>query len=213
MEEVKIEEVPLPRAPITDVYVTLLFHMYITNIFFTLGAILLASIPYYDYFGLSVTREGLLISGSCAILFYVLFSLSVSNIYTKLIFVFGFLWWVSFSFFIGFVCATVYNMALIQWLLISWAQSVALIVYIKTCKIDWYITAVILFFTTLVVWSISIYGFVVENDWVMSGIILGMSALMIGYNVWQMQYVKDNNAGISWEQRVLVCAKYYCPLS
>lgn len=206
------ENPPLPKAPVTDVYVTLLFHMFMTNIFFTLGAILLAAIPYYDYFGMYTTREGLLVSGVCAIVFYILFFLSVSYERINLLIGMGFVWWISFSLFVGFISASIYNISLIQWLLISWAQSVALIVYIKKAKIDWYVAGVILFCTTLVVWSISIYGFVVENDWIMSGIILGMSFVMIGYNIWQMMHIKENNSGISWEQRVLVCARYYCPL-
>ena len=214
MEEIKMEE-PLvknnPPFPIQDVYVTLLFYMFMCNLFLTLGAILLASIPYYNYFGLQLTKEGFLITGCCSIILYVAFFLSVSYKQIKVAMVVGGLWWLSFAFFIGFFCAMIYNIALIQFLLISWAQSAAMIVYIRSVKMEWYLTLVILSFASMIVWVISIYGFVIENDWIMSGVIASMACLLVAYNMWQLKNVKGK-FDLSYEQSILVCLQYYYPL-
>jgi hypothetical protein len=198
------------KAPIQDVYVTLLFYMFSCNLFLTLGAIFLASIPYYNYFGITLTKEGFLISGCCFIVLYIAFFLSMAFKQIKVSMFFGAVWWISFAFFIGFFSAMIYNIALIQWLLISWAQSVAMIAYIRSIKIEWYTTLFILSFTSTLVWIVSIYGFVIENDWIMGGIIASMSALLIVYNMWQLGNVKGK-FDLSWDQSVMVCMQYYCP--
>jgi FtsH-binding integral membrane protein len=210
METIETKETPQSR-PIQDPYVTLLFYMFTCNLFLTLGAILLASIPYYNYFGLTQTREAFLGTGCATIFFYILFFLSMSFKRIKTAMVLGSLWWISFSLFIGFLSALIYNIALIQWLLICWAQSVAMIAYIKSIKIQEYLTVCILTVASVAVWLVSIYGFVVENDWIMSGVIAGMGALLVAYNMWQVKNVKGK-FDLSWDQSVLVCLQYYYPL-
>lgn len=217
MEEIEMKEMgePLvkntPPSPIQDVYITLLFYMFMCNLFLTLGAILLASIPYYNYFGLQLTKEGFLITGCCSIILYVAFFLSVSYKQIKVAMVVGGLWWLSFAFFVGFFCAMIYNIALIQFLLISWAQSAAMIVYIRSIRMEWYLTLVILSFVSMIVWVISIYGFVIENDWIMSGVIASLAGLLVAYNMWQLKNVKGK-FDLSYEQSILVCLQYYYPL-
>lgn len=212
MEDIESVVSPAVKRPIQDVYITLLFYMFSTNIFLSLCGILLASIPYYNYFGIEQTKEGMLFSGICAILFYIAFFLSLSSkLHTRIIIATGLLWWTSLSLFIGFMSAILYNISLIQWVLISWAQSVAMIVYIRSWKIEWYLTLVILIGTSLGIWLISLYGFLIENDWLMSGVIACMACALVAYNMWQVKNLKDRG-DLSWEQTVWVCAQYYCPL-
>jgi hypothetical protein len=210
MEEVKEVKQETPSAPIQDVYITLLFYMFSCNIFATLAGIFLAAIPYYDYFGLTATREGALIFGASSIIFYIGFYLCLVYRQTEIAIAFAGCWWVSFSLFIGCVSALIYNIALIQWLLISWTQSLIMIVYIKTTKIEPYITIASLVTATLAIWIISVYGFIVENDWAMSVVILLFGFALAVYNAWQIKHVKGRY-DLSWEQSVLVCAHYYCP--
>jgi len=210
IKETKQDSINIPIAPIQDVYITLLFYMFSCNIFVTLGGILLAAIPYYDYFGLTATREGALIFGCSAVVFYIGFYLCLLYRQTEVAIAFAGCWWASFSLFLGCVSALIYNIALIQWLLISWSQSLTMIVYIKTTKIEPYITIAILVTTTLAVWMISMYGFIVEGDWAMSIVILFLSFALAAYNMRQVKHVKGKY-DLSWEQSVLVCAHYYCP--
>lgn len=208
-------ETPPPKGegfrPLQDPYIILLFYMFSCNAILTLFAILVASIPYYYYFGYEFTREGFLVTGANCILFYIFFFVAFSTKHIKTAIALWILWWLSFSIFIGFISASIYNISLIQWLLISWAQSIAMIVYIRTMKIEWYFTLSLLSAISICVWTLSIYGFIVENDWIMSGVIAGLSVLLVAYNMWQIKHVKGN-FDLSWEQSMMVCLQYYCPL-
>jgi hypothetical protein len=211
MEEVKMKEDP--PVVTSSVKTTLVFNVFTFNMIITLGAILLASIPYYDYFGLSNTREGLLISGIftlCSYIVFILISEYLSSIALN-IFIFS-VWWISFSLFIGFVSASFYNITPIQCLLVSWGQSVSVILYSRMSpqKMEWYLSGTLMLIATTLVWIMSIYSYVVENDWIYSIGIFGTGLVLTAYNVWQIEQIK-NRFDLSWEQSIRACAFYYAP--
>lgn len=196
-----------------DANITLIFYMFTCNLLFTMVAILLAAIPYYDYFGTSATRDGLITTGIAAIFLYVGFMISISFVHRILVIVFGVLWAFSFSLFLGFTAASIYNIAPLQCLLVWWAQSAAMIVYTQLSpqKMDPSTAASVMLFASAVVWCASIYGFFVENDWIVSAVMLVWACVLCAYNVWQIKYIKGR-FNLGWDDSVLVCAQYYCPL-
>jgi len=212
MEEVKMKE----DSPVvvSNVKTTLVFNVFTCNMILTLGAILLASIPYYDYFGLSYTREGLLVTGiifTCAYALFILANYYFNNLTLDILILS--VWWISFSLFVCFVSATFYNITPIQCLLVSWAQSVSIILYSRMSphKMEWYLAGTFMFISTVLVWVMSIYSYVVENDWVYSIGIFGTGILLIVYNTWQIEQIK-NRFDLSWEQSIRACIFYYVPI-
>lgn len=212
MEEVvKMKEESV--APMPNVKTTLVFNVFVCNMALTLGAVLLASIPYYDYFGLSMTREGLIITSAVGICIYIgfVFMIQYFNDVLLSVILFGF-WWISFSLFIGFLSAFFYNITPIQCLLISWAQSVSIIVYIRvSSKLEWYTAASFMLTSSVLVWIMSIYSYLIENDWLYSIGVFGFALALLGYNLWQMNQIKDR-FDLSWEQSIRACLFYYFPI-
>lgn len=196
-----------------DLKITLLFYMHTTNLFYTMVAILMAAIPYYDYLGTEATRDGLIASGICAIFLYTGLFTALSFAKKSLMILFGSLWGAAFAIFLGFLSASVYNIAPLQCLLVWWAQSLAMIVYTRLSprNVDRGTAVSAMLFASAVVWSASIYAFLIEKDWIVSGVMIVWAALLACYNVWQIANVKDN-FGMSWEDVVHVCAQYYCPI-
>jgi len=197
-----------------DVKTTLVFNVFICNTIVTLAGILLACIPYYDYFGLSMTREGLMVASIVAICIYASFVLAhvyLNNLSLSVIL--AGIWWISVSLFIGFLSAFFYNITPIQCLLISWAQSVSVIVYVRigaSHKLEWYIAASFMLTSSVLVWIMSIYSYLVENDWLYSIGVFGFALALLGYNLWQMNQIK-NRFDLSWEQSTRACLFYYFP--
>lgn len=201
-----------PKAPL-DINITLIFYMFTTALCFTMVGILVAAIPYYDYLGAVATRDGLIGTGIGAIFLYTGLLVSLSFAQKALVITFGIAWGLCFSLFAGFVAASVYNIAPLQCFLVGWAQALAMIVYTRMSpqKMDVGTAAAVMLFASAVVWCASIYGFVVENDWVVSGVMVVWACLLVAYNVWQIKQIK-NKYNLTWEDGVMVCAQYYCPV-
>jgi FtsH-binding integral membrane protein len=205
------DRVKTPTLP--DVNVTLIFYMFTANLFFTMAAILLAAIPYYNYFGAIATRDGLIATGIVAIFLYTGFLVSISFAKQALVIGFGAVWAVCFSLFLGFVAASIYNIATLQCLLVCWAQSLSMVVYTRLSpqKMDIQTAIAIMLFASTVVWCASIYAFFVEKDWILSVVMIVWAALLATYNVWQIKHIKGKY-NLSWDDAVIVCAQYYCPI-
>jgi hypothetical protein len=202
-----------PTVIITNVKTTLVFNVFTCNMVFSLGLIFLAAIPYYDYFGLSITREGLLIFGVSAVLLYaalIVVLLQFNHLYASVV-VCG-LWWLCLSFFVGFLSASFYNITPIQCFLISWVQSLCMVLYarLSPAKMEWYISASFMMAGSALVWAASVYSYIVENDWFYSIGVLVFAVLLVVYNTWQIEHIKER-FDLSWEQSIRACLFYYCP--
>lgn len=62
---------------------------------------------------------------------------------------------------------------------------------------------------TLVAWALSIYGFIVEADWIGGGVLLLLSAASITYNVRAIHATEDRYDA-SFDQGVYAILDFYC---
>jgi hypothetical protein len=121
-------------------------------------------------------------------------------------------WLLAGAAFVGFLSALVVNISPIQFVTLCFAQSLAIVVYTRVSirKMVHKIAVMAMLGATLVVWLVSIYGFVVENDWMAATVILLLSFFVVIYNHRYLLHVKNAGYSTAWESTAEAIIHYYC---
>lgn len=121
-------------------------------------------------------------------------------------------WLLAGAAFVGFLSALVVNISPIQFVTLCFAQSLAIVVYTRVSirKLVHKIAVMAMLGATMVVWLVSIYGFVVENDWMAATVILLLSFFVVIYNHRYLLHVKNGGYNSTWESTAEAIIHYYC---
>jgi len=204
--------------PTNEIRVNIIFYIFTVHSFVCLICVLIGAIPYYHYFGKANTTTGFIICLSLSFFFYLLMAILVSSKnFTKNGWIFysaflvGGIWLILSAFSFGYFSALIYNISPIQFMFILWAQSIAVVAYSRTIKkdISMYKCVGLMAFSGTLVWCFSIYGFVVESDWIAAGVIFCVSLFSLIYNGKQIENTEDKYDA-SFEQTSLACFHFYC---
>lgn len=195
-----------------DIYVQLLFYVFTGNLLFGFVAIMIGTIPYYDYHLVYVqTLHGLIGAAIAAGLFYVLLFAGAWYGGPRIILGAAFPLVVAIGLLAGFASKLAGDLIFLQFLVISCVQSFAVIIYTRISPRAIALVPVWLFMilATVAVWCIFIYAFVVQLDWLSGGILLGVAFLLSLYNVFYIHRGKLRYDA-SWRSGVTAFARYYC---
>ena len=120
-------------------------------------------------------------------------------------------WAVALSAVVGFGAALVYNVAALQFVVMCWAQSMVVAVYARVSPRYLHIDHAVLGMAAAacLVWCVSWYGFVVEQDWGWAAGTLVASVAVVGYNRVQLQRT-EGLYNIDWHDITLAVLRYYC---
>jgi len=201
---------------LTDLSVQLVFYVFTANVAFCLFSIVIASIPYYDvhvaYFH---TRTGLAAAGGAAATAYAgLCGATVlwggTPAYENAIAALLALWCAAWAVFIGFLAAFLDNTAPIQFMLISFGQSICIVIYtrISPRTLNMHAVAGLLALGGACMWIIGISGYVIEMDWPYAIAILVLCAALVVYNTRRVADIKLRYDA-SLAQGVLAVAHYF----
>lgn len=205
--------------PVTEIRVNIVFYMFCVHSFISLFCVLIGAIPYYHYFGKTNTINGFIIALSLSLFFYLCMSICVSmknfltsDLYFYGAFFFGAIWVLLAAFTFGYFSALIYNISPIQFMFILWAQAAAVVIYTRSIRrdISVYKCMGLMAFAGTAVWCVSIYGFVVESDWIAAAIILIGSIISLMYNTKQIENTEDMNYDSTFEQGAQACFHFYC---
>jgi len=209
------EETGLPDTP-PDLRVQLVFHVFTVNVAFALLSIVLASIPYFDtHVALFHTRTGLMVSVALAALSYTALACATAflggapaydRVMLGCIIAFALTW----SAAVGFTAAALGNTAPIQFMLISFGQSISVVLYTRVSPraLNTHALLALLSVGGACMWIIGISGYVLEMDWPYAVAILVLGALLVVYNLRQIARTKDQYDA-SFTQGLLAIAHYF----
>lgn len=176
---------------VSDVRVQSIFYMFLANAGMHLVIFLLAMQCMWIFWDTNHTSLIILICiWSVALLFvYVALCLARPAWYT----------WVLLGIFslamsVVLACAAVmtHHTAILLWTLVSLLQSLSMVVYAKVSPRN-IVTAwavFIMFIVTILVWGISIVGFVTDGEWVIGLIVFGASVFTLLYHAWQISIIE-----------------------
>lgn len=194
-----------------DIRVSIIFYIFCCNVVFATGTMFMGAIPYFYYVGLYWTHNGLFISLGGWVVSYMLMTFFTTRMHVHAIIGSGIAWWLCTSAVIGFLSATLYNIAPIQFMILSWAQSLVMVMYTTHSphNIDLRVSSGLMALATLLAWLASVYMFLIEKDWIGSILLIIMGALLGAYNLMAIHRT-ESRYDASWEQGVRACAEYYC---
>lgn len=205
--------------PVTEIRVNIVFYIFTVHSFVSLFCVLIGAIPYYHYFGKTNTINGFIVCICISAFFYLLMATFVSmsdflknDFYFYGAFVVGAIWIILVAFTFGYFSALIYNISPIQFMFIVWAQSCAVVIYTRSIRRDLsaFKSAGLMAVAGTLVWCISIYGFVVESDWVAAAVIFLGSVVSLMYNTKQIENTEEENYDSSFEQGAQACFHFYC---
>lgn len=98
----------------------------------------------------------------------------------------------------------------IQMTLLFLLQSFSVMAYAKLSprNIDTFYAVALMFVVTLMGWAISIYTFVIDNDWTGGIVVLGISFVAIAFHGWKIHTI-DGYYSVSWEDIQLSIIEFY----
>lgn len=206
------ESLLLEPSVAPDLRVQVIFYIFTVNAVFTFVAMLLGAIPYYNYFGLHATQEGFILSFTLSVILYWCLSIATFKQATRVGLGILITWFACLMCVAGFLSGLLQEIAPIHFLTVSYGQSIAMVAYTRysprNLDIKW--AAVLMGIASFLVCAISLYGFFVENDWVLGAIlVLALSPLLLGYNVLAIMRT-EGKYDASWDQSVIACLHYYC---
>lgn len=200
------------QSALPDIRIQIVFHIFSVNAVFAMGCMFFGAVPYYHYFGERETVIGLWVSVASVMLFFTATTLLVwrkMNInYALATWVF---FWTSTISFCGFASAALVNIAPLQLMAIIFLQSISIVAYTRFSPrlLSIQIVTVVQIVATIVAWSLSIYGFIVEADWLGGGILLILSAASVAYNVMAI-FATEDRYDASFDQGVSAVLDFYC---
>jgi hypothetical protein len=198
-----------PKRP--DLRVTIIYNTFLVHLIVLSVCIFLGSIPYFNYLGRHVTHVVLLSFLAFLMLSFLVLCFVVSRQWTYYIIGTLGVFTVSLCGAVGFASATLYNLSPIQLLIIAWAQSLGIILYTQLSphNLEMYKTMAFLFTASIVAWIVSIYTFIVEQEYWQSIVILICAIPLAFYNVY---FIEKTNGRFdaSFEQGVQAIGEYFC---
>lgn len=199
------------QSQLPDVRVQVIYYMFLVNAIFCVGCILVGAIPYYHYFGRRATEYAFIGVAIGWSLTYVLMSFAVFEQYLQVALWIAGLWAILTAAFIGFASALSYNISPIQFMLVSFAQSITMVIYTRLSNryVSVVLSGVYMLIASVLAWILCIYGFVVENDWISAGVIAVLAIALVFYNTMQIQNTASRYDA-SWEKGVTAVLQYYC---
>ena len=194
-----------------DLRIQIIFYMHAVNMLFTMVCMTFGAIPYYHYFGFTVTRNVFIVSVIIWTVLYVCLCIATHEEHVPTALTLFILWTTATASVTGFLSALSYNISPVQFMALSWAQSISLIIYTRLSprNISLNVATGAMVVATLIVWCASIYGFIVEKDWLAACIILGLSLLLVAYNRWRL-HKTEGRYDASFTQGVLASLHLYC---
>lgn len=114
-------------------------------------------------------------------------------------------WWIASIFIIGTSANLAGDAAPFQFVLMLWAQCVALLVYTRLAPRTLSTTHAMLFMAlaTMCIWGVSIVVFFYDHDWISAAIVLVLALACIPYHGYQIRAAESR---YSMRQEDLVCA-------
>lgn len=203
---------PLLIAEKNDaVSMQVLYYMFTANVLFCTFCMMVGAIPYYHYFGFLTTRNMFGASVTVMVVSYVTVGVLIVLKHVDLALWCLFIWAISMGLLTGFASALTYNIAPIQFMAMWWSQSIAIVAFTRynTREINVNKATIAMTIVTLAVWCASIYGFIVEWNWIAAIIIIILALAMVFYNRIQIQRT-IGRYDTSWEQGVTAVCQYYC---
>lgn len=189
-----------------------IFYVYTANVIICMLCVLMGSIPYYDYLGKNPTILSFLFSATVLSATYFLMAYFIEQKNLNIAIGCLVVWVLSGIGFVGFLAALVVNISPLQFITLCMAQSLCIVVHTRLTTRKISITNVTLscIGISLVVWCISIYGFVVEGDWMASVVILLLSFFVVIYNHRFIHLTGTNKYDITWQSTTTAIIHYYC---
>lgn len=198
---------------IINVKVQTTFYVFTVNVIICVMCMGVSAIPYYHYFGKTASVLSMIFSSILMGIFYILTGFFMHHQKQLYIALACLVAWVLCGFaFVGFLSALVVNISPIQFVSLCFAQSIAMVVYTRTFPRHMInnVAIIAMFGADLLVWLISIYGFVVEGDWMAAIVILLLSFFVIFYNQFFLLHVKKRGYNTTWQSTAEAVIFYYC---
>lgn len=186
-------------------------YIHTANVVWTLFVLFLGAIPYYHYWGAEMSLLGLVVSGPVWFFVYLLMALAHANSRATTTVICGGIWTACSAAVVGFGSAMLFNIAPLQLVAISFAQSIAIVIYAQAAAHHhdaswrWALPGVAM--ATLAAWLASIYGFMVEDDWLFALALLLLSVLLAAYNARAISRARDYSVSEADVERAI--ADYY----
>jgi len=189
-----------------------IFYVFTTNIIVCILCILLGSIPYYDYFGKNPTILSFLFFMTSFLVCYVLMAHFIEQKMLNQSIACLVAWILSGAGFVGFLSALVVNISPLQFVTLCMAQSMCVVVHTRLTvrKLSIRMVTLTSIAVSLIVWCISIYGFVVEGDWMAATVILLLSFFVVIYNYRFLHMTGIMKYDSTWQSSVTAVIHYYC---
>lgn len=188
-----------------------IFYVYTANAIVCMLCVLMGSIPYYDYIGKNPTILSFLFSATMLSVTYMLMAFFIEQ--KRFHIAIGCLvaWILSGIGFVGFLSALVINISPLQFVTLCMAQSLCIVVHtrLSTRKLSIRAMTLSCIGISVFVWCISIYGFVVEGDWMAAVIILLLSFFVVIYNHRFIHLTGTNKYDTTWQSTVTALMHYY----
>jgi hypothetical protein len=204
------------QQPPADLRVQLVFYVFTANVAFCILSIVVASIPYFDmHVAWFHTRTGLAVAAAVAAASYAALCGGTAlwggaPAYESVLSGLLATWCAAWAVFVGFLAAFLGNTAPIQFMLISFGQSICIVIYTRISPrvLNMHAAAGLLALGGACMWIIGISGYVLEMDWPYAIGILVMCALLVVHNIRQIANTKDRYDA-SFAQGVLAVAHYF----
>ena len=196
------------QAPLTDVYVSIMYFVFMRVSIMLIFSLLVGSIAFFLFQSLNKTYVIVCLSISWFV-FLVVFSLACgfvkSRVHAAYALVPGYA--ASFGVGVGILGALLKTLSALQVLVMLFVQCIVLVAYTHFSPrgISAWQAAFYAFVAMLLVWSIGIYAFVLQNDWVQAAIILSIGIFVVGYNIFFIRIAKGKfTAAEEEKERALV---------
>ena len=183
-------------------------YVHTANVVWTLFVLLVGAIPYYHYWGAEVSLVGLMVVAPLWCFSYLIAALAHANSRIITVAVCGAFWTLCSAALVGFASAELFNIAPLQLVAISFAQSIANVIYVQLAGaspashegVNWRWAVPGMAAATVLVWAASIYGFVIEHDWLFAAALAALGALLAAYNARSLAQARNyamNNADVA----------------
>jgi hypothetical protein len=189
------------QASVASVPVRVALYVHMANVVWCLFVLLLGAIPYYHYWGAEASLVGLLVTAPVWAFAYLLTALAHANARQHTAMACGIIWTLASACFIGFISAMLFNIIALQFVAMSFGQSIALVIYLQLAAADatdvgahgvnwrWAVPGMVV--ATALVWLASIYGFIVEDDWLFAVGLALLAMLLVAYNARGLSKARD----------------------
>ena len=172
-------------APMTNVIVQIVYALFLTNAVVAFIAITLGIAPYL-----------LLKTVSYQNALYILYGLLATNVVIYFIMVWLkskpviVIWVVSLSMLLGAIGAIINDFAPLQIATIVFMQSISIVLYtlISPKKIKTWVSMVIMMFIGVATWSLGLYAFIKQQDWISAGVVFALQVIFAVYSTIQVKY-------------------------